>query len=66
VLIFLNWIELLWYKLCKVALLLLLLLLLKYTEYYIVIFHVKSKAVPLHAMEALGGRGGITPASFLP
>jgi hypothetical protein len=22
---------------------------------------VKSKAVPLHAMEALGGRGGIAP-----
>jgi hypothetical protein len=25
------------------------------------IIHKKSKAVPLHAMEALGGRGGIAP-----
>jgi hypothetical protein len=26
-----------------------------------VLFEVKGKAVPLHAMEALGGRGGIAP-----
>jgi hypothetical protein len=25
------------------------------------ISHIKGKAVPLHAMEALGGRGGIAP-----
>jgi hypothetical protein len=25
------------------------------------IFHIKGKAVPLHAMEVLGGRGGIAP-----
>jgi hypothetical protein len=27
---------------------------------------VKSKAVPLHAMEALGGRGGIAPTHSRP
>jgi hypothetical protein len=26
----------------------------------------KSKAVPLHAVEALGGRGGIAPTHYLP
>jgi hypothetical protein len=27
---------------------------------------IKGKAVPLHAMEALGGRGGIAPTHSLP
>jgi hypothetical protein len=31
-----------------------------------VFFTVKGKAVPLHAMEALGGRGGITPTHSRP
>jgi hypothetical protein len=33
------------------------------TTYYIIQYNipVKSKAVPLHAMEALGRRGGIAP-----
>jgi hypothetical protein len=26
------------------------------------VYTIKSKAFPLHAMEALGGRGGIAPA----
>jgi hypothetical protein len=30
-------------------------------EAVIVSFKVKSEAVPLHAMEAFGGRGGIAP-----
>jgi hypothetical protein len=29
-------------------------------------YKVKSKAVPLHAMEALGGRGGIAPTHSRP
>jgi hypothetical protein len=29
-----------------------------------IILKVKGKAVPLHAMEALGGRGGIAPTHF--
>jgi hypothetical protein len=29
-------------------------------------YYIKSKAVPLHAMEALGGRGGIAPTHSRP
>jgi hypothetical protein len=36
--------------------------LIYYVMYNICIVKSKSKAVPLHAMEALGGRGGIAPA----
>jgi hypothetical protein len=37
-----------------------------YIYIYIYISKVKSKAVPLHAMEALGGRGGIAPTHSRP
>jgi hypothetical protein len=30
------------------------------------LLHVKGKPVPLHAMEALGGRGGIAPTHSRP
>jgi hypothetical protein len=33
----------------------------RYNTLYIDKVKVKSKAVPLHTMEALGGRGGIAP-----
>jgi hypothetical protein len=40
--------------------------LLNLTESYWHSHHSKGKAVPLHAMEALGGRGGIAPTHSRP
>jgi hypothetical protein len=37
-----------------------------YVEKLLVIFYTKAKDVPLHAMKALGGRGGIAPTHSRP